>query len=439
MKKYGICLVTAIMAVSLLAPVTLFGGDDKDHVRYVKDYKDPVIKQMKEEMDSLTALSDSITAEIDKKFKDMKKEKKDNKEKLRFDFRNVNKPSSPEAFKAPFHYPPVPQYYTGTCWCFCTTSFMESEIKRLTGKEIKLSEIYTVYWEYVEKARGYIQKRGNQIFAQGGESDGLFIIWEKYGVVPLKEYSGLTGGTDKHNHKMLQAEIMDYFGLVKKTGVWDEEINIAHIRVILDKYLGKPPEKFSYKGKKITPLKFFKDILKVNTDDYIQVMSTLSEPFYLAGEFDVVDNWRPTKTYYNLPLDEFYERIKMAAKKGYTVCIGGDVSEPGYNGFEDAAIIPDFDIPQEYINQDSREFRINNKTTSDDHGIHLVGYMEKDGRDWFLIKDSARSSRHGDFHGYYFYRDDYIKMKMLTYSVHKDIMKDLEDKFEEAEKETAKK
>jgi bleomycin hydrolase len=439
MKKYGICLAVAIMAISLLAPVTLFGGDDKDHVRYVKDYKDPVIKQMKEEMDSLAAIRDSITAEIDKKFKDMKKEKKDKREKLRFDFVDVNKPSSPEAFKAPFHYPPVPQYYTGTCWCFCTTSFMESEIKRLTGKEIKLSEIYTVYWEYVEKAKGYIQKRGNQLFAQGGESDGLFIIWDKYGVVPLKEYSGLTGGRDKHNHKMLHGEIMDYFELVKKSGVWDEETNIAHIRVILDKYLGKPPEKFSYKGKKITPLKFFKDILKVNTDDYIQVMSTLSEPFYLAGEFDVPDNWRPTNTYYNLPLDEFYERIKMAAREGYTVCIGGDVSEPGYNGFEDAAIIPDFDIPQEYINQDSRELRINNKTTSDDHGLHLVGYMEKDGRDWFLIKDSARSSRHGDFHGYYFYRDDYIKMKMLTYSVHKDIMKELEGKFKEAEKESAEK
>ncbi|MCD6379121.1 peptidase C1, partial [bacterium] len=381
----------------------------------------------------------SITAEINKEFKEKKKEKKDNREKLRFDFVDVTKPDSPEAFKAPFHFDPVPQYYTGTCWCFCTTSFMESEIARLTGRKIKLSEMYTVYWEYVEKARGYIQKRGNQPFEQGGESDGLFIIWDKYGIVPLDEYPGLTEGRDKHNHKMLRDEMMDYLELVKEKGTWDEETNIASVRVILDKYLGKPPEKFSFKGKKYTPLKFFKDILKVKTDDYIQVMSTLSKPFYLEGEFDVTDNWRPTKTYYNLPLDEFYKRIKMAAKKGYTVCIGGDVSEPGYNGFEDAAIIPDFDIPQDYINQDSRELRINNKTTTDDHGIHLVGYMEKDGRDWFLIKDSARSSRHGKFHGYYFYRGDYIKLKMLTYTVHKDIMKDLEGKFKEAAKEKAKK
>jgi bleomycin hydrolase len=183
----------------------------------------------------------------------------------------------------------------------------------------------------------------------------------------------------------------------------------------------------------MTPLEFLHDVLKVDSSDYIQVMSTLSEPFYKAAKFDVPDNWRPTSSYYNLPLDEFYGRIVKAAKKGYTVCIGGDVSEPGYNGFEDAAIIPDFDIPQDYINQDSREFRIFNKTTTDDHGVHLLAYMKKGGHDWFLIKDSARSSRHGKFHGYYFYRGDYIKMKMLTYTVHKDIMKDLMPRLIEAE------
>jgi bleomycin hydrolase len=46
--------------------------------------------------------------------------------------------------------------------------------------------------------------------------------------------------------------------------------------------------------------------------------------------------------------------------------------------------------------------------------------MELDGHDWFLIKDSNRSSRHGKFEGYYFYRDDYVRLKMLTFMVRKD-------------------
>ncbi len=33
------------------------------------------------------------------------------------------------------------------------------------------------------------------------------------------------------------------------------------------------------------------------------------------------------------------------------------------------------------------------------------------------------SAQHGKFKGYYFYREDYIKLKMLTYIVHKDAVR----------------
>ncbi|HSG27451.1 MAG TPA: hypothetical protein VLA34_03150, partial [Candidatus Krumholzibacterium sp.] len=170
-----------------------------------------------------------------------------------------------------------------------------------------------------------------------------------------------------------------------------------------------------------------------DSSDYVQFISTLSAPFYEMAKFDVHDNWRPTSTYYNIPLDEFYGNIKRAAADGYTVCIGGDVSEPGYYGPEDAAIIPTFDIPYDYIDQDSREMRIFTRETDDDHGVHLVGYRKVGGRDWFLIKDSARASRHGRHHGYIFYRDDYIKLKMLSYTVHRDAVGGLMDKLEKGE------
>ena len=73
--------------------------------------------------------------------------------------------------------------------------------------------------------------------------------------------------------------------------------------------------------------------------------------------------------------------------------LGGDVSEPGYLSRSDVAIVPTFDIPSEYIDDNARQFRFSNKTTTDDHGIHLVGYEHKDGKDWYLIKDSAAGSR----------------------------------------------
>jgi bleomycin hydrolase len=95
----------------------------------------------------------------------------------------------------------------------------------------------------------------------------------------------------------------------------------------------------------------------------------------------------------------------------------------------DVAIVPSFDIPSEYIDESARQFRFSNKTTTDDHGIHLVGFLNKDGKDWYLIKDSGSGSRDGQNKGYYFYHEDYVKLKMLSFMAHKDAVKDLLDKF----------
>ena len=46
----------------------------------------------------------------------------------------------------------ISQDITGTCWSFSTSSFLESEIIRLTGKQIDLSEMYSVRQTYSKKA-----------------------------------------------------------------------------------------------------------------------------------------------------------------------------------------------------------------------------------------------------------------------------------------------
>ena len=66
-----------------------------------------------------------------------------------------------------------------------------------------------------------------------------------------------------------------------------------------------------------------------------------------------------------------------------------------------------------------------NGSTEDDHGIHLVGHTRLDDHDWFLIKDSGRSSRWGKYEGYYMYRDDFVRLKMLTLTVHRDVVADI--------------
>ncbi len=85
--------------------------------------------------------------------------------------------------------------------------------------------------------------------------------------------------------------------------------------------------------------------------------------------------------------------IKNAFRNGYTMVISGDVSEAGYDSWSKCVVVPTFDIPSEIIDENARQFRFSNQTTTDDHGIHLVGYKEEDGKFWFLIKDSVAGAR----------------------------------------------
>ncbi|RCK75894.1 MAG: Aminopeptidase C [Ignavibacteriae bacterium] len=342
------------------------------------------------------------------------------KKQLQLDFNLIKAPKSIEDFTKYWHNKPVSQGITGMCWCYSATSFFESEIYRLTKREIKLSELYTVYWEYVEKARRFIQERGNSNFAEGSESNAVPRIWKKYGIVPANAYTGLLSGQPFHDHTKLFNELNSYLQGLKNSNAWNEEENLKTIKAILNHYLGEPPDMIIVDGKKMTPKEYFEKIIRLNLDDYVEVISLMEKPYYEYIEFEVPDNWWHSKDYYNIPLDEFMSALKKAIREGFTICIGGDVSEPGQEGHAGIAVVPTFDIPSDYIDENARQFRFSNGTTGDDHGVHLIGYKEMDGKDWYLIKDSGSSARNNNHPGYYFYHEDYVKLKMLTFMVHKD-------------------
>jgi bleomycin hydrolase len=348
---------------------------------------------------------------------------------LRMDFTGLSAPASTVEFIQYWHNPPVSQGLSGMCWCFSATSYFESEIYRLTKRAIKLSELYTVYWEYVEKARRFVHERGNSEFGEGSESNAVPRIWKKYGIVPGAAYTGLQPGQKFHDHGSLFAEMRDYLQSVKNQNAWNEEQVTGTIREILNHYLGVPPSTVDAGGENLTPQEYLKKEVRLNLDDYVEFMSLMEKPYYTRAEYPVPDNWWHSNDYYNVPLEEFMGIIRKAVRKGHTVCIGGDTSEPGIDGHAGVAVIPAFDIPAASIDENARQFRFTNGTTGDDHGIHLVGYEEKEGRDWYLIKDSGAGSRNNSHPGYYFYREDFVKLKMLGITVHREIVEDVLAKF----------
>lgn len=332
-----------------------------------------------------------------------------------------------------WHNPPVSQGNTNTCWCFSATSFLESEAYRISKLKVKLSVMYTVYWEYVEKAKRFVEKRGESDYNEGSEANAVTRMWKKYGIIPEEAYPGLPADRKFHNHEAMIKEMKTYLESVKSRSAWDEDAVVAAIKSIMKHYMGAPPTEVTVAGKKMNPLQYLHDVLRINPDDYVDILSYRQEPFYAKVEYKVPDNWWHSTDYFNVPLDIFMDALKKSIHNGYTVSIGGDVSEPGFDRQTQCAIVPDFDIPSAYINDDARQFRFSNQTTTDDHGMHLVGSAIQDGKEWFLIKDSGSGSRNNDpaapEFGYYFFSEDYVKLKMMDFTVHKDAVKDLLTKF----------
>lgn len=364
---------------------------------------------------------------------DKKDEKPKTEKRFKMDFTGMSLPTDIDLYKKQWYNEPVSQGNTGTCWCFSATSYFESEVFRLTGQKVKLSEMYTVYWEYVEKAKYFIQTRGTSAFAEGSEANAVTRIWKKYGVIPSDAYTGMLPGQTYHNHSKMVEEMNTFLQSLKTSNAWNEEMAISTIKSIMNSYMGVPPTKVTVNGKEMTPQEYLYNVLRLKLDDYMDVTSLLEKPYLTQVEYNVPDNWWHSADYYNLPLDDYMKVIKNAIRQGYTIAIGGDVSEPGFESFAQVAMIPTFDIPSEYIDESSRQFRFSNQTTTDDHGLHLVGYTEKDGKDLYLVKDSGAGSRNvgkqSKSFGFYFFHEDYVKLKIMDIMIHKDMMKDLLPKF----------
>lgn len=357
------------------------------------------------------------------------KKEEEPKKKIHMDFSGMDLPKSPDEFDVQWHQPPISQGNTGSCWCFCTTSFFESEIFRLTKREIKLSEMYTVYWEFVEKARRFVQQRGDSYFAHGSMGNATIRIWKKYGVVAAEAYTGRLPGQKFHNHGQMFKEMKGYLESIKSNNAWNEADVLANIKSILNHTIGEPPLKVIVDNVEMTPLEYVDNVVQLNLDDYIDILSLKEMEYYKKVVHPVSDNWWFNSEYYNVPLDEFMAIINRALAKGYTIPFGGDTSEPGYDAHLEVAMIPTFDIPSKYIDEDSKQFRFSNKATTDDHCIHAVGIMKKGKDYWYLIKDSGSGAQNGPNKGYRFYHQDYVKLKMMDLMLHKEVLGELLGKF----------
>jgi bleomycin hydrolase len=313
------------------------------------------------------------------------------------------------------HLPVISQGSTGTCWSFATTSFLESEIIRLGLPETDLSEMYFVYYGYLNKATQYLLYEGNNSFSQGGQAHDVLNVYRTWGAVSQDAFEGeKTDG--KYQHGKLVTELKNSVDSLNK-GKKDFNVeDLKSFESILKKGIGKVPGKVKTDDGRETPFEFVKT-LKINPNDYVELTSYTHHSFYRPFVLEVRDNWAHG-LYYNVPVDELMEIMYYSLNNGYTVCWDGDTSEKTFTHKKGKADLPEKEIGK--VDQKLRQETFNNRTTTDDHLMHLVGLSkDSNGRNCFYTKNSWGTASN-DFGGYLHMTDDYVRLKTVAIMVHKD-------------------
>ena len=314
------------------------------------------------------------------------------------------------------HLPVISQGSTGTCWSFATTSFFESELLRQGDPEIDLSEMFFVYHNYKTKAFKYLLYHGNNNFGQGSVSHDVLKIIREEGVATFDAYPGIQKD-GRFNHRNLISKLKEEADDINKSKKGNLNISESKgFEKILDSEVGKLPKKMEVDGKNITAPEL-RDKLNINTDDYIELSSFSHHPFYKPFVLEIPDNWAHER-YYNLPIDELMEVMYYALNNGFTVCWDGDTSEKTFTHKKGKADVTKKDMGE--VDQALRQETFYNRTTTDDHLMHLVG-LSKDsmGKNCFYTKNSwgADSNEYG---GYLHMTEDYVRLKTIGILVHKD-------------------
>lgn len=348
------------------------------------------------------------------------------------------------------------QYRSGTCWCFSTISFLESEAIRINNikdstKFPDFSEMFVVSKSYSDRADKFVRLDGNLTWGAGSESDDVLDVVRDYGIVPQSAQSGMNYGTELPEQNEMDAALEAYVKAIVKnpnkklTTAWKKGY-----QGILDAYLGECPSTFTVDGASYTPASY-RDKMGIKADNYVTLTSFTHHPFYTTFAIEVCDNWRWDRAY-NVPIDEFMQALDYALDHGYTAAWGSDVSEKGFtrdglgillgDSKKDAgsdqerwtgkatdkpaedALPEEIDATQEY-----RQQGFDNKTTTDDHGMHIFGIAkDQNGKKYYMVKNSWGLT--GKYKGIWYVSDAFVRGKSLDIMINKEALpKDLAKKL----------
>jgi bleomycin hydrolase len=337
---------------------------------------------------------------------------------------------------------------TGTCWSFSGLSFFESELIRKGNKTPDaLSEMFVVRKSYENKADKFIRMDGKINFGEGGAFHDIPWVIKNYGIVPYDVYNGLNGNESYDHAEFFEVLNGSVQGLLKYMSASSNGISSnwkPAVSGILDAYVGKDIKEFEWKGKKYTPQSYAASI-GLTMDDYVSLTSFTNHAPYAKCQLAIPDNYNWGDSY-NVGLDDLMATVSNALDNGYTVAWGADVSEKGFSFKNGIALVPEDLSTIQVSGKDNRNYNdagadrnsnaflsptkevsvtaelrqkgYDNKTTTDDHGMHIVGmYKDQNGTNYLLVKNSWGTGNYPK--GYLYVSEQYFRLKTINIYLHK--------------------
>lgn len=351
------------------------------------------------------------------------------------------------------------QNRSGTCWDYSTLSYFESEILKATGKTYDLCESFVANKTYMDRAIQVVRLHGDCQFSEGGSTYDPLYCLEHYGICPEKAmpFPGSLYGDSLNNFGEFFSVMTPYVQSVAKSSL--KKISSqwkVGLQGILDAYLGKCPEQFTYEGKTYTP-KTFAASLGLDWNNYVSLTSFSHHPFWTQFAVEVQDNWRNPLTW-NVPIDDLQKILDNAIMNGYTIAWGGDVSEEGFTrkglaynvdekklenmkGSDMArwlkltpakkkSIVDSLgvNVPEVVPTQKQRQERFDDWELTDDHGMLIFGIAkDQNGKEYYMVKNSWGKS--GDYDGIWYMTKNFIIANTMDFMVNKNaVPKDIRKK-----------
>ncbi len=351
------------------------------------------------------------------------------------------------------------QNRSGTCWDYSTLSYFESEILKATGKTYDLCESFVANKTYMDRAIQVVRLHGDCQFSEGGSTYDPLYCLEHYGICPEKAmpFPGSLYGDSLNNFGEFFSVMTPYVQSVAKSSL--KKISSqwkVGLQGILDAYLGKCPEQFTYEGKTYTP-KTFAASLGLDWNNYVSFTSFSHHPFWTQFAVEVQDNWRNPLTW-NVPIDDLQKILDNAIMNGYTIAWGGDVSEEGFTRKGLAYNVDEkklenmkgsdmarwlkltpakkkslvdslgVNVPEVVPTQKQRQERFDDWELTDDHGMLIFGIAkDQNGKEYYMVKNSWGKS--GDYDGIWYMTKNFIIANTMDFMVNKNaVPKDIRKK-----------